>query len=320
MTMRDLARLANVSVSTVSKAFCGAEDISEETRQQIFAIAKEQGCFGKFYKERFHKKIIAIICPELNGTYYSSYIERLQQIIEDHDGIALISTDHFRDGAQAELIDYYASYLQVDGIFIIGLRDEPKRGYEIPIVSLLHGSSKFDTVFFDMDAAILDAVHTLQSLGHEKIAFIGEPLTKRKAFSFASAMHISEDDPYIIEIQNRFEKAGEEGVKELLRRQIDCSAIICAYDNIAFGVIRQLKKQGYRVPEDYSVVGIDNITASEHAETSLTTIDTQPDEICMIAWDLMQKKQKSKYYRSCQKIAVSGKLILRESVIPNKKK
>ena len=316
MTMRDLAQLANVSVSTVSKAFCGAEDIREETRQQIFTIAKEHGCFGKFYKERFHKKIIAIICPELNGTYYSSYIERLQQIIEDHDGIALISTDHFRKGAQAELIDYYASYLRVDGIFVIGLKDEPKRGYEIPIVSLLHGSSKFDTVLFDMDTAICNAVHTLRSLGHEKIAFIGEPLTRYKARIFAKAMGIAENDSCMIESSHRFEKAGEEGVKELLRRQIDCSAIICAYDNIAFGAIRQLKSQGFRIPEDYSVVGIDNINASEHTETSLSSIDTQPDEICMIAWDLMQKKQQSKYYHSCQKISVSGQLVLRESVAP----
>lgn len=316
MTMRELALLANVSVSTVSKAFHGAEDISEETREHIFALAKKYGCFGKFHKERFHKQIIAIICPELSGSYYSGYVERLQKIIEDHDGIALISTDHFCPGAQAELIDYYASYLRVDGIFVIGLKDEPKRGYEIPIVSLLSGVSHFDTVLFDMDTAICNAVHTLRSLGHEKIAFIGEPLTIGKAISFANAMHIPDDDPCIIKIQDRFEKAGEEGVKELLRRQIDCSAIICAYDNIAFGAIRQLKSQGFRVPEDYSVVGIDNINASQHTETTLTTIDTQLEDICMIAWDLMQKKQKSKYYRSCQKITVSGKLVLRESVAP----
>ncbi len=319
MTMRELALLANVSVSTVSKAFHGAEDISEETREHIFALAKKHGCFGKFHKERFHKQIIAIICPELSGSYYSGYVERLQKIIEDHDGIALISTDHFCPGAQAELIDYYASYLRVDGIFVIGLKDEPKRGYEIPIVSLLSGVSHFDTVSFDMETAIRDAVQTLQELGHKRIAYIGEPLTVGKSKHFASAMHIPQNDPCIIEIPNRFEKAGEEGIMEFLRRKLDCSAIICAYDNIAFGAIRQLKRQGYRVPEDFSVVGIDNISISEHTETALTSIDTQADKVCMIAWDLMQKKQQSKYYRSCQKITVSGKLVLRESVAPSHK-
>ncbi len=318
MTMRELARLANVSISTVSKAFHGAEDIREETRQQIFALAKEHGCFGKFYKERFHKQIIAIICPELGSPYYTGYVERLQKIIEDNEGIALISTDHFRPGAQAELIDYYASYLRVDGIFVICLKDEPKRGYEIPIVSLLSSSSSFDTVSFDMTSAIFDAVGALRSLGHEKIAFIGEPLTRYKARIFAKAMGIDETDPCIIESPNRFEKAGEDGVMALLSQAEDCSAIICGYDNIAFGVVKQLKKHGYQVPEDFSVVGIDNISASEYTGTPLTTIDTQPDEICMIAWDLMTKKQQSKYYRSNQKITISGKLILRESVARKK--
>ena len=306
MTMRDLARLANVSISTVSKAFHSAEYISEETRQQIFAIAKEHGCFGKFYKERFHKKIIAIICPELSGSYYSGYVERLQKIIEDNDGIALISTDHFRRGVQAELIDYYASYLRVDGIFVVGLEDSPKRGYEIPIVSLLSSSSSFDSVVFDMDSAIREAVQALRSLGHEKIAFIGEPLTRYKARIFAQAMGIDASSSCIIESSYRFEKAGEDGVMELLRRDTDSTAIICAYDNIAFGVIRQLKKHGYQVPQDFSVVGIDNISTSEYTETPLTTIDTQPDDICMIAWDLMCKKQESKYYRSNRKSPFSA--------------
>ena len=54
MTMRQLALLAGVSISTVSKAFCGASDISEETKDRIFALAKENGCYGKFYKDNFH--------------------------------------------------------------------------------------------------------------------------------------------------------------------------------------------------------------------------------------------------------------------------
>ena len=58
MTMNELAKLANVSVSTVSKAFSDADDVSEDTKDLVFAIAKEQGCFGKFYKGKYHKKII----------------------------------------------------------------------------------------------------------------------------------------------------------------------------------------------------------------------------------------------------------------------
>ena len=56
MTMKELAKLANVSVSTVSKAFAEADDVSEETKNHIFNIAKEYGCYGKFFKGKYSKK------------------------------------------------------------------------------------------------------------------------------------------------------------------------------------------------------------------------------------------------------------------------
>lgn len=56
MNLRELARLANVSVSTVSKAFNNAPDISEETRELVFAAAKKYGCYEKYHKEKYSKK------------------------------------------------------------------------------------------------------------------------------------------------------------------------------------------------------------------------------------------------------------------------
>lgn len=318
MTMRELARLANVSVSTVSKAFHDAEDISEGTRDMVFEIAKKYGCYGKFYKGKFHKQIIAIICPELGSGFYTAYIERLQKIIESHDGIALVSADHFNQALQTELVDYYASYLQVDGIIVFQLQNALKKGYEIPIVSLLSSPNmSVDTVQVNLEGAIFDAVATLRALGHERIAFIGEQHTRYKATCFCKAMgNIPMDSPCIIESPYRFEKAGEDGALQLINLDQDYTALICAYDYIAFGAIKKLKRHGYSVPGDYSVVGIDNVSTSAHAETALSTIDTNPDEVCMVAWDIIQKKQKSKYYRSTQSILISGKLIMRETVAP----
>ena len=313
MTMRELAKLANVSVSTVSKAFHDADDISEETRQMIFRVAREYGCYGKFYKGKFHKQVIAIICPEIGSGFYAAYVERLQRIIRAHNGIALISADEFSEAAQAELLDYYASYLRVDGIVAFSLKKPIKKGYDIPIVSLFSAPDpRIDTVSINLEAPMEESVALLRSLGHEKIAFLGEQLTMAKAAMFRKI--ISDASAPVIQSEFRFEKAGEDAVEQLLARETDCTALICAYDNIALGAIRQLRRRGYRVPEDVSVVGIDNIASSEHVETALTTIDTNPDEVCMLAWDIIQKKQQSKYYRSNQAITITGKLIVRETV------
>ena len=183
MTMRELAKEANVSLSTVSKAFLDADDVSKQTKEHIFAVAKACGCFWKYYKGRYQKRVIAIICHELLSDFYIKFVEQLKTLVEEAGCIATISSDGFDETRQSELIEYYASYLKADGIFVIGLFEELKRGYDIPIVSLLSGVvTSVDSVSSELDSAIVEAVKMLGDLGHKKIAFIafksGESLNK----------------------------------------------------------------------------------------------------------------------------------------------
>ena len=67
MTLTKLARIANVSVSTASKAFSMSSDISELTREEVFAAVRANGCFKKFFNAKYPKYIAAVICPELNS-------------------------------------------------------------------------------------------------------------------------------------------------------------------------------------------------------------------------------------------------------------
>ena len=316
MTMRELAKLANVSLSTVSKAFSDAEDISEETKEHIFEIAKKTGCYGKFYRGKYSKKIIALICPELYGDHYVEYLERLQKILEANNCIVLISSSHFDTNKQSELLEYYCSYLKVDGIIVFSLREPLKKAYDVPIVSLFNShDSSVDTVEFDVTSAFSEAISLLKKSGHKKIAFIGEKLTRPKAEMFSQEMKArSLMDFCIITSKYRFEKAGEDGIKQLLSQRKDCTAVICAYDNIAFGAIKQLKRSGYRVPEDFSVIGINNIDVSEYTETALTTIDTDPEKTCELAWELLKNKLENKYFHNNKQLVVEGKLVVRDTV------
>ena len=95
MTMSKLAKLANVSVSTVSKAFSDAPDINAETKDRIFEKARQTGCYYKFYKGKYPKKIIAIICQEIISDFYVEFVDRLRKQIESSNNIALVVTDDF---------------------------------------------------------------------------------------------------------------------------------------------------------------------------------------------------------------------------------
>ena len=95
MTMKELAALANVSLSTVSKAFHDAEDISAGTKELIFDIAKKHGCYGKYYKGKYAKTVVAIICPELESAYYNAYVEKLQKLIKKKGSVSKDETQSF---------------------------------------------------------------------------------------------------------------------------------------------------------------------------------------------------------------------------------
>lgn len=315
MTMKELAKLANVSIATVSKAFCDADDVSEDTKNHIFDIAKETGCFGKYYKGKYSKKIIAIICPELKSNYYTCFVEELQSLIEKAGCMPVISTDGFSLAKQAELIEYYASFLKVDGILVFGMKCDLKKGYETPIVSLFScEDSKVDSVDVSFESAMIEAVKLLTELGHRDIVFIGEKLTTGKETLYREIIRkYGKTPPVTVQSDYRFEKAGEDGISRLLSDNIPFTAVICAYDNIAFGTIKQLKRQGLKVPDDVSVIGMDNIHIGEYTETALTTIDTNPREVCMVAWNLLQTKLKNPYYLSRQNIEIGAGLVIRES-------
>ena len=74
------------------------------------------------------------------------------------------------------------------------------------------------------------------------------------------------------------------------------------------------------MPEDFSVIGIDNISVSKYLENSLTTIDPHYEELCSAAWSLLQKKMKNKYYKSREPICFTAQLVVRDSVAKAKLK
>jgi len=316
VTMRELARLANVSVSTVSKAFGDADDVCSETKERIFQIAKEYGCFGKYYKGKFSKKVYAIICPELVSNFYIGFVERLKNVIEENGGIVTVSADSFNDKKQAELIEYFASYLHVDGIVVFGLKSKLKKGYDIPVVSIFSSKDPtVDSVQTDFAIAMHEAIELLAANGHQKIVFVGEKKTSEKADCFCNACRCFPSlSPSVYESTCRFEKAGQEAVEHLFAHEQPPTALVCAYDYIAIGAMKALRERGISVPEQVSVIGADNISSAEYAEVPLTTIDSMPDKICDAVWDLLLKKQKNKYYHAHCDIIFKATLIIRDSV------
>ena len=302
MNLKNIAKLADVSVSTVSKAFADADDVSTKTKEKIFKIAKENGCYGKYCRDRYEKKVIAVICPEITSNYYCNLLEHLQENIRKEGGEIIISTDGFDPKRQLELIEYHASYSGADGIIVNNIASPLPKTFDVPIVSIGQSPhNSVDCLIVNTDVAVNDAIAELKSNGHRNIALITEPLAFSRVKQFESAMIENRLDPLqdnIFVSSSRFEEAGRQGIDELLKRGSDFTAVVCAYDYIALGAINRLDDLGLKVPDDISVISMMNNFLPSVSNRGISSIDSCLEETCEMACELIYKKFENRYYRS----------------------
>ena len=175
----------------------------------------------------------------------------------------------------------------------------------------------YDCVQFDIENAVISLVKYLKDNGHRKIAYIGEELTTKKNDCFISAMRrlALTVDRDLIKINSlRFEAAGYAAMNEILESKKRPTAVVAAYDYVAIGAIKSIREHSLKVPDDISVVGMDNISAGETLSTPLTSVSVSPHEGTDTIIDMLLKKIDNKYIRIKSDTMVHPKLIERESV------
>lgn len=261
MTLSELARLANVSVSVASKAFSGKGDVSESMKNHVFEIAKKYRCFHQFYNVPYDHRVVALIIPEAISEYYIKFVEEIKSRLEKQNCTMLLSISNFDQQMEEELIRYYSEHGKVDALIVInGMCDFPISN-DIIFVKICGECENADVIVGSQkNSAIDECLNALIARGHDRIAFIGEPLTVYKGKLLAERMKIIGLEPkkeYFFTSELRFEKAGEDGVKYLLSLPEPPTAIIGAYGYIASGILGEVSKRGLSIPEDISVVSFD---------------------------------------------------------------
>ncbi len=319
MNIQKLASLAGVSPGTVSKAFSGSTEISEKTKNIIFEIAKQNNCFEKYNKLKYSKKVVAVICPEVKSEYYCSMVSYIEKQLCKQGVMMVLSISEFSAQKEEELISYHLSCKNADGIIIIESSSDIKYNKDIPIIVInsIKETHDVDCINTDFYSAIVDAVALLKQKGHTDIAYIGEELAKDKQEFFEKAMRVQRlpiKKEFIFEEKERFESAGYKAMERIYKLSSRPTAILAAYDYIALGAIQCIRDHGENVPDNYSIIGIDDISFASHRNVNLTSIKSNIEEICNMALELLMKKINVKSFSLRQHISVRGELINRSSV------
>ena len=316
MTMTEIARLAGVSVSTVSKAFSGDKDISEATRNRVFDVAKQNDCYSKYVKSFKYKYVVAVILPEFQSGYYTQQLAFFSEELRKRNTLMLVAEDNFNPEERKELASYFSFGTKVDGIIIYGNIDT-EYDYKTPIIAI-GKTDLFNSVQMSYENALCEAVEYLKENGHRDIAYIGEPLTMGYLNRFKNAMdkyNVPIKEDYIINtVDTRFEFAGYEATNELLSLEKPPTAVITAYDYIAFGAIKSIKEHGLRVPEDISIIGRDDVKECDYLDIPLTTITPYSKDLCEIIISELFDKIENKTGKKTKTIKVSAEFLKRSTV------
>lgn len=316
LTLTKLAKLANVSVSTASKAFSMSSEVNEQTRDEIFRIAKEHGCFKKFYNAKYPRFVVALVCPELRGRYYSRMVARLQELFADADCEVCVASTRFSLENKKELLNYYHDYSNVDGILTIDGGDVIDRKYEIPIVALssYRNLDADASITFGFEQAIEQIVEHFCSAGVREIGYLGERYTRRKGDTLRTALEqrgISEMK--VFSVESRFEKGGYEGMEQILALPPEerPRAVVCGYDHLAVGAIKCASDHGLSIPGDIAIVGMDDIPEAEYLIPTLASVDNHMEEVCRAAVETMVDLLNGRPVK--QEQAIPARFVLRDS-------
>lgn len=289
-TIRDVAKLAGVSISTVSRVMNSPQSVVESKRRKVLEAVEQLSyqpnsfARGLIYRKSF---TLGLLIPDIENMYYAGIIRGMQEACNKL-GYSLMICNTDRDSAR--LLSYIDTFheKQVDGIVFASDRMSPEYYeklsiYKIPVVMLSSHSDEFGipSVEVDDEAAAYDAVRYLIGLGHEKIGMIGfndaisvsgPPRLKgyMRALSEAGLEHEGLTGR-VKHAAHYFEHAYE-AARELFMEFPDTTAVFCVADEFAMGTISYLKERGISVPEQVSVIGFDNVRMAGIFIPKLTTI------------------------------------------------
>ena len=293
VTIKEIADRLGVSISTVSKGLNGASDISDELKQIVLDTAVEMGYSTKRSRSEKYRKVAIFVenmeYNDIDDFGYDIVLGFKQNAFRQKFEVDVIPVTPALQ--QQERYDTYLLKNQYCGAFLIGfaLHDEWMKQLEtttMPTVLLDNFIPENPTVGYvgtDSNEGIDMAVKYLHNLGHTNIAFLN------------GSLHSKVSDDRQTAFENSMKKCGLVPQKNLMAHGFyvadsakyhvpgflsnGATAIICGNDLIASGVINECKMRGFRIPEDISVIGFDDIPIASTTEPTLSTIRQERNEL-----------------------------------------
>jgi DNA-binding LacI/PurR family transcriptional regulator len=335
-TIRDVAQLAEVSESTVSRVLSDAAtavSISEQTRQRVISAAEEL----RYQPHRFARalrgkgtRLLGLIVREVDDPFFASLTEVMSSVANEEGFEVALGYAH-SDPAEALALSEVPDFRHTDGLLLLGDLSPSGEdqvflatiGRDRQVVSVCRGSeelaSGMSCVCVDNRLGVTMAIEYLHQLGHQRISMVhpgrmGDLKERYEAFLQLESARSDDGFERSIEAFENTYQGGYTATKSLLSLADPPTAIFAADDTMAVGALGAAVDMGYVVPRDLSVIGFDDIKIAAYLRPALTTVRQPTDRIgresVALLIDMIRKAPSAS---ALARILIKPELVIRNS-------
>jgi LacI family transcriptional regulator len=331
-TITDVARLAGVSVTTVSHVINGTRFVSDELRARVVAAMEELRYRPNYMARSLRSgetKIIGLVVPDNSNPFFAE----VARIIEDvgfENGYSVILCNSDGDLKKEEAYINLLISKQVDGVIFIASGDKQdlveeliSNGIQVIIADRNIPQSVADVVLVNNEQGGYEATRYLVALGHKRIGCISGPselspsADRVKGYKRAlKEAGVPVRDELIVAGDLRYQ-GGEIAMQNLLNLPNRPTAVFASNDMMALGAMRAVRQAGLQIPNDISLVGFDDITLAAALSPALTTVSQPVNELAQLTVQrLIDRIQNSEQNYKPEQYILETKLIVRDSCSP----
>lgn len=328
-TIIDVARVAGVSKTTVGRVINEQNDlVREETRKQVLEAIEQLGyernsIAGSLRTDRTFT--IALSIPDITNPFWPEVARGVQDTAEEEGYTVVIMNSDWDVRRQSNHLSAVKRN-RFDGLVVnpvgVPIADLANLGIPVVVLSGTGNYSEFDAVGSDSEMAVHTALAHLLDLGHRRIGLItGVPQSKRPSTRYASyeSFYKNHDLPLDDDLIVRCEfsqAAGGEAVLQLLGLDSPPTAVCAGNDILAIGALLAAQQAGVKVPDQLSIIGLDDIPAAAMTYPSLTTVSKPKYDIGVAAATVLLERIRGKLPESLCHRRLPCHLVLRQSTAP----
>ncbi|MFC0472131.1 LacI family DNA-binding transcriptional regulator [Halalkalibacter kiskunsagensis] len=326
-TIKDVARLARTSKSTVSR-YLNGQPVKKNTEEALKSAIKELDYHPNINARRLvqsRTQVVGIVADDISNNFYSGILRGIEKVTNAHRYHCVYYSGTSNHQSEIDFLDLVQEG-QVDGLIFISFSKRSQelleriRDITIPIVLVGDGEADQQILSVDVDNqyGIHELIHYLHRIGHEKVAFIAGPndiaATEYRTKGYKNALEelgLEYKREWIVG-SDWSKEGGYKAMKELLKFG-GFTALVASNDETAIGALLCAHELGFRVPQDFSIVGFDDIEIARWIYPTLTTIRQPLYEMGEKAADGLINIMKNTDEVMKERVLIRPELIVRNS-------